>query len=400
MSNAEFEEFTRAVGTRADTAIVAETDFFNHVTVLGGDSCSMVLAALSLSVGADVTLFSAYGGEIAKFANGGSISLRGEAAAVGNFNVNQKNVSSITLTGSLDDAVRNAELLIFGGPVHKQRTYAMALAEHLADGQVICLPNARSFGAVEVAQLLRAGGCNADVTIIELNGIGYWIDEQQNAYHLTTRSHNYAAVLPASRSNIIKRLDALIPNINIMPNVMVSGFYDGSAIVDIVALCAGGPFLKSGGATVPTGGVPLEKNQNFRNLLGENHLVLVAKLWQERMDLAQKFGIRDLPECTVMVDCFAGVQDGQGVRNIPNAQNQTHLMRDGIIASLAPLVSLAKFTDADLSVTQSLITLASNFINGNLRASYRQLDNLDVAPDNLEETRNVIEQLSLGVANG
>ena len=48
---------------------------------------------------------------------------------------------------SLDAAaVLGAEVIFLTGPIHKQRTYAMVLADHLSDGQVLVLAPGRSLG--------------------------------------------------------------------------------------------------------------------------------------------------------------------------------------------------------------------------------------------------------------
>ena len=84
--------------------------------------------------------------------------------------------ASIKTTAEIDSAVREAEVIFLTGPVHKQRTYAMVLADHLNDGRMLVLAPGRSLRAVETAWIFcRMGGCRADVTIVERQGLPYWM---------------------------------------------------------------------------------------------------------------------------------------------------------------------------------------------------------------------------------
>ena len=168
MSGAEFEAFANALaeGSAPRPASVPALD---RVAVLGGGPEARLLACLCLAEGANVTLFSAYGREMEPLRRTGGITLRG-AGPVGTFTVDRPEGPSIRLSGELDTAIRGAELIFLTGPVLKQRTYAMVLAEHLSDGQILAMAPGRSLGALEAAWLLRAGGCAADFALVETQG--------------------------------------------------------------------------------------------------------------------------------------------------------------------------------------------------------------------------------------
>lgn len=124
-----------------------------------------------------MTLFSAYGAELKSLRSSSGVTLRG-AGPVGTYQVDRENVPSIKACAQLDEAVAAAEVIFLSGPVHKQRTYAMVLADHLSDGQVLVLAPGRSLGALETAWFLRIGGCKADITIVETQGLPYWIQAE------------------------------------------------------------------------------------------------------------------------------------------------------------------------------------------------------------------------------
>ena len=160
MSN-PFADFADAATRASVSKPLAVTPVYERFAVLGGGADARLLAALCLSEGAQVTLFSAYGAELDALRNSSGISLRG-AGPGGTYQVDRENAPSIRTTAELDAAVSDAQVIFLTGPVHKQRTYAMVLADHLSDGQVLVLAPGRSLGALETAWLLRIGGATAD----------------------------------------------------------------------------------------------------------------------------------------------------------------------------------------------------------------------------------------------
>lgn len=148
MSN-PFAEFADAVTSAGRVSRGPDVPQLSQVAVLGGGPDARLIAALCLSNGAEVTLFSAYGTELEALRASSGITLRG-AGPVGTYHVDRDAGPSVRLTAELDRAVTGAQVIFLTGPIHKQRTYAMVLADHLAEGQVLVLPQARSFGALGV----------------------------------------------------------------------------------------------------------------------------------------------------------------------------------------------------------------------------------------------------------
>jgi len=142
----------------------------SNVAVLGGALDGQLIAALCFAQGAQVSLFSAYATELESMQAG--IALQGNGP-VGNYHVNQQRGPSIHAGAALDACLAGTDIVFLTGPVHKQRTYAMVLADHLSDGQVLVLPNARTFGAFEALSLLKLGGATADISVVEMQGMPY-----------------------------------------------------------------------------------------------------------------------------------------------------------------------------------------------------------------------------------
>ncbi len=397
MSTGEFEQFAAAVSRSRPDRPLATMPHYRKIAILGGDAEARMLAAVALAAGLEVSLFSAYGSELAALRSRGAITLRG-AGPIGSFHVDQSSGPSIQTSAELDTAINAAEVIILTGPVHKQRTYAMVLADHLHEGQVVVLPNARTFGCVEVAWLLRIGGCQAAVTLVDIPGLPFWVNEQNGALHLARRSAVAAACLPAQNKAVLSGLAAIFPNLTAVHSALHSGFHDGSSVVDAPALLLGGCALPSGGPEVPYGGVALAQNHNFRNLLGDGHISLITALWQERCRIAQAYGVRDLAAVETLLDQYAGTAQGEGMRAVPSVAESHAMLRSAIIGSLAPLVSAAALAGIATPLTQSMIQLGSALLDGDLQSAGRRLDNIGIQADNIDDARSAIERIVSGAA--
>lgn len=390
-----FEEFTEAVAKTTTKAVDVSKPDLARVAVLGCGADARLLAALCLSEGADVTLFSAYGAELTAIRASGGISLRG-AGPVGTYQVDQDGIPSVKTTAELDSAVTDADLIFLTGPVHKQRTYAMVLADHLSDGQVIVLAPGRSLGALETAWFLRIGGCKSDVTLVETQGLPYWISERGAQLTLGTAGSVAAATLPSGRNNVLTSLAKYLPNITPCASVLESGFADGSACVEVPALLLGGPALPNGSINIPIGGVALQENESFAALLGSEHHDIIAKLCAERCTVARAFGVRNMPDAGTTTTTHGGALKGDGRRPVPDYDTARGLLRDGVIGSLVPLVSAAEIAGVATPVTTAMITLASSVLGADVAAAGRRLGTIGIDARDIDTARRAMDAIALG----
>jgi opine dehydrogenase len=340
-------------------------------------------------------LFSAYGAELDMLRASSGISLRG-AGPVGSYHVDRSDAPSVQTTAELDRAVAGADAIFLTGPVHKQRTYAMVLADHLSDGQILVLAPARSLGALETAWYLRIGGCTADVTIVEAQGLPYWITATGSQLHLSEAAPVAAATLPAGRLDALSAVSRLLTNLTPCDSVLASGFADGTALVEIPSLLLSGPALSSGALNIPMGGQPLAENQTFASLIGTEHRAVISRLAAERHAVAKCFGVRNLPDAETWIDTVAGAAKGDAGRPIPDQTAAKALLRDGVIGSLVPLVSAAQIAGVDVPVTQSMITLASTVLRADVAAAGRRLDTIGITENDIDSARRAMDAIATG----
>lgn len=383
-----FEAFTEAVASTTATKQAVSGPALDRVAILGGGSDACLLAALALASDVDVHLFSAYGAELETLRTSSGISLRG-AGPVGTYQVDRKQGPSVQTTAELDRAIVGADAIFLTGPVHKYRTYAMVLADHLVDGQIIVLPEGRSLGALEVSWLLRVGGCTADVTIVELQGLPYWIDAQGAVLNLSSRSAIPAATLPSNRPEAITRLARLLPDLDVHPSVLASGFADGSALVELpVLLMANDP------VALPVGATPLPENDCFAGRLNTGHHNVISRLADERRAVGRAFGVRNMPDTDVWVARYAGASRGEGARRLPAAA--TPILRDGVIGSFVPLISAADLSGTDVPMTRALVTLASTVLSADVATAGRRLETIGVRAADVDTARQTMDAIARG----
>lgn len=384
-----FEDFTQAVAATATSTVPAAAPELDRVAVLGGGSDACLLAALALSEGADVTLFSAYGAELETLRASSGISLRG-AGPVGTYQVDRDRGPSIKTTAELDRAITGADVIFLTGPIHKYRTYAMVLADHVVDGQIIVLPQGRSLGALETAWLLRMGGCKADVTIVETQGLPYWIDAQGAVLTLSDNPGVPAATLPSNRVAVIDALARIMPGLHACESVLASGFADGSAMVEFAALMLAG----HGGPVIPVGATPLPENNTFAALIGDEHRAAIERMAEERRAVARAFGVRDLPDTETWIARHAGAERGEGSRPVP--QDPRPMLRDGVIGSLVPLMSAAALTGTAVPMTQAMITLATTLLGADVASAGRKLGTIGIDAADIDTARKAMDAIATG----
>lgn len=389
-----FEGFTEAVtaasrGTRAAPAV----DPLTRIAVLGGGPDARLLAGLALAEGAEVTLFSAYGRELDLMRTSSGITLRG-TGPIGTFHVDRDTGPSIRTTAELDHAVAGAQVIFLTGPIHKQRTYAMVLADHLSEGQILVLAPGRSLGALETAWYLRIGGCGADVTVVECQGLPFWYRADGAQLTLTNAGPVAAATLPRGRDHVLDALRPYLPNIVAKDSVLASGFADGSALVEVPALMLGGPAVTSGAAPIPMGGQALPGNETFAALIGAEQRALIARLAAERHRTAHAFGVRDLPDVDAWIATHAGALRGDDSRPVPGHTEAHALLRDGVIGSLVPLMSAAAIAGIDVPATRAMVTTAATILGADIAAAGRRLDTIGIDAGDIDSARRAMDAIA------
>ena len=393
----DFERFTQAVEQGNTERIPPVTAVsVSAATVLGGGPDGRLLASLLLAEEVPVTLFSAYGSEMDALQSAGGITLRGDGPS-GTYQIDRDQSTSIQTTAKLDDAVASADIIFLTGPVHKQRTYAMVLADHLRDGQILVIAPARTFAAIETDWLLHVGGCRADYTIVEVQHLPFWIETNANVLHLSSCGNTIASALPSGRSDSVRTLQTIYPEITSAPSVIHSGFSDAGGAVECVSLLLGGSMIHQSNEPLPVGAVPLEERRTLRSLIDNEHsTALLETLLQERRKTAQHYGVRNLPDTNEWAGQYSGTVAGSGSRMIPSPDQAVDLVHCAVIGSLVPLQSAARLADVATPATDSIAALASASLDRRLETAGRKLDAIGVDAGSADAARRHLESIVRG----
>jgi hypothetical protein len=285
---------------------------------------------------------------------------------------------SIEVTSVLDAAVAASDLVVVAGPVLKLRTYGLVLAQQVVDGQMIVVVPGMTFGALELAHLLSAGGSSAAVTIVELTSLPFDMSDDEGTITLTRRRPVPAGVLPHRSTSTIERLAHYLPDLVPTPTVLHSSLADPTAAVEVPVLCLGGPAVTADERRVPPGAILLAPS-TFAGLIGREHRSVIGELAAERGAVAARFGVRDLPATDAMIETVAGAVEGDAVRSVPDPAAARRLVRDGVLGSLVPLVSAAEVAGVDVPTTRAMVRLAEAILGADLTPTGRSLASIGFA---------------------
>ncbi|MDP2640006.1 MAG: NAD/NADP octopine/nopaline dehydrogenase family protein [Betaproteobacteria bacterium] len=129
-----------------------------RITVLGGGNGSYAAAADLSRLGHEVSLWRRDQEQFKPLMATRKLTLKDVSG--------RHEVVVARLAADIGEAVRAAELIVVPTPAFAQEEIALAMAPHLADGQVLFLPPG-SFGSYVMMRTIRRAGCAADVSIAE-----------------------------------------------------------------------------------------------------------------------------------------------------------------------------------------------------------------------------------------
>jgi opine dehydrogenase len=132
--------------------------------VLGAGCGGQAIAGYLACIGYDVALYNRSPARIASFQDQRRIRLQGEIEGIGD----------LSCVGTdLARAMAGRDVIMIVTTATGHGPLAREMASHLQDGQMILLNPGRTFGALEVSQIIRESGCSADVIVGEANTLVY-----------------------------------------------------------------------------------------------------------------------------------------------------------------------------------------------------------------------------------
>jgi opine dehydrogenase len=196
-----------------------------RIAVLGGGNGAYAAAADLAGIGHEVHLWRRDRLALATLQATRTLSLKDAAG--------RREVVLAGVASDIDEAVRGAELIVVPTPAFAQEDIALALAPHLADGQVIFLPPG-TFGSVVMLRALRRAGCAAEVSIAE-TGTLPWLARKHGPSEvaITVRATRLpTGVFPArSAPHALRVLRAAFPCVEPIEDALAAALMNAGPII-------------------------------------------------------------------------------------------------------------------------------------------------------------------------
>jgi opine dehydrogenase len=173
--------------------------------VIGAGHGGKAMAAHLALMGFRVTLYNRTFDHISVLKARGGIDLESSEGGVHGF------AELALVTSDLDEALREAEVIMVVVPSSAHNDVARTAAPLLRDGQIVILHPGRTCGAIEFTKVLSDNNCQADVTVAEAETFIYASrsDGPAQARIFRIKEAVPLAALPAKRTNMV--LEAIHP---------------------------------------------------------------------------------------------------------------------------------------------------------------------------------------------
>ena len=369
----DFEAVVAALSaTTSEHPVPAPT--WGEIAVLGSGAAAWAYAAGFHAGGARVRWWVSRGEEASRIGASG-ISVRG-GGPVGNYRVDPEAEHAIRPVPWMDQAVAGADLVVVVGSLTHQRAVGMRLAGLLTEGQTVAISPGRTFGALEMAWWLRAGGSNQGVTLVELQSCPFSVSAVGTGRLRWSESAPTAALAayPADRGEAVRQsLAAYFPRMELLPTVLHTSLTESSWSV-VPAGILDGPMTRETPEELLPGAEPLPRPA----VPSPQMAALLEALREERAAVAARWGVRT-PQAPITGG--APESDGEVLRRA---------VLDGAAGSLVALCSAAALAAVPAPVTRSVVTLVSAMCGRDLRSEGRRLESLGWADADLDAVRRAV----------
>jgi opine dehydrogenase len=358
-----------------------------EIAVLGGGNGSHAAAADLAEAGHRVRFWRRDHAAIGALRNAGNrITLkdyRGErAVAIG------------TVTADVGEALSGAALIICPAPAFAQESIAVAIAPHLADGQVVFLPPG-TFGSYVMARTARARGSAARVAFAEAGTLPYLTRKHgPGTIAITTR----ATRLPTGVFPLAESARALAVIRDAYPSVEDAGDALSGALMNA------GPIIHPPLITMNAG--PIEHFEHW-DIHNEGTTPAIRRVTDaldaERIAVraALGYGAPHFP----LRDHYSADGDEWMYGNLAHERlvssgdwrerlvlTEHRYMREDVAYGLAFLVSVAEWAGVNAPVARGLLALGSAICGEDFRATGRTLERLGLAASDRGAMRTLLAE--------
>jgi opine dehydrogenase len=349
------------------------------VAVIGAGHGGMAMAGHLAIMGHKVNLFNRGEERLWGVKKTGAIEVTGEIVGFGELNL---------ITNSIQEAVKNVELIMVVLPANGHRWIAENIGPFLEDGQIIVLHPGRTFGALEFKQVLIKNNITADVIISEAQTFIYASRATgPSQAHIFRIKHSIpvASIRAHLIPRVIDKLRKFYPQFVPGDNIFKTSFENIGSVFH-PALCV-----------LNAGWIENDLDYQFYHegaTVSVSHVL--EKIDQERIAVAEALGIRAITarQWLYMAYSSAGatlhesMQKNTGYRGILAPRTlKMRYMHEDIPFSLVPIASIGKKFNVDTPAIDSVIQLGSFLNSTDYLSQGRTVESLGIADLNLRELR-------------
>ena len=323
--------------------------------VIGAGHGGKAMAAHLALMGFDTVLFNRTPERIAAVAARGGIDLTINTSDAGGF------APLASVTSDYGEALESADVVMIATPSTAHRDIAEQAAPYLRDGQIVVLNPGRTCGAIEFDTVLRAAGCQTDVTVAEAGTLIYASrsDGPAQARIFRIKEAVPLAALPATRTeSVLAALHAAYPQ-----------FIDGGNVLKTSLDNMGAIFHPA--LTILNAGWIETRHGDFEFYIdGASPSVcrVLDALDRERVTVAAALGVRaqTAQEWLQMAydargdDLYQAIHNQPGYYGIkgPASLNHRYITED-VPMSLVPIAALGRRHGVSVGAIDSIIRQAS-----------------------------------------
>ena len=360
------------------------------IAVLGAGNSGMAMAGHLILKGFSVNLWSFFDFETAPVIQNGGIKMEGEVAS--------GLAKPEMVTNSIDNAVKDVDLIMINTPSTALRTLASILVGLLRDGQIIVLNPGRTGGALEFARTLRRYAIRANIYLAEAQTFIYAAELRgPGAVEILKEKNKMrVAALPArDNQHVMGTLIQVYPQIEAAKNVIETSINNVGAVnhpapmllnTSIIERSAGGEDLRF-----------------YKDLITRPIVEMVMeKIDDEKVAIGKAFGL----DTWTVLDWY---RESYGVTgpslydvyhnnpyylgfHAPTDILQLNNILDEIPNSLVPLSSFGDLMGIETPAIDSIVNLASTMIDIDFLSEGRTLESLGLGGMSAKEIIQYAEE--------
>jgi len=346
--------------------------------VLGAGCGGQAIAGYLALCGHDVALYNRSHSRIGAYQDRGFIEVRGKVNGVG----------ALSYIGTdLAAAMADRDVIMVVTTANAHRPLAQEMAPHLRDGQVILLNPGRTFGALEVSNVLRQAGCTADVVVGEANTLVYVsrvLVPGTAVIKAIKKTVSISAVSADDTPYLVSRLSSVYPQFTAAASFLGTSlgnigaiFHPTIALLNRDRILSKIPFdFYRDGVTRETARYLEQVDSEFEavgKILGHSPLS-TTKWLSSRYDLEP-------------ADLFTMLRSNPSYRNLPAPTTLDHrYLWEDVPMGLVPISDAADAVGVETPAIDHLIDEASGILGRDFRNEGRTLEKLGLPRDRVKET--------------